>query len=393
MKFRNKPQKKTEYNEDKVRVRNSYYTFSREYPSKNILHRRKGVRKRIRRNRLLKALTGVICFCLIALMSCFATDLMLKISYKPLDTSAQQSQSEDKNVISFSEGVRAWYLPTDALSDRDYLKHFVSSVKRRGANAVLIDFKDENGRLCYSSSDETAILSKAAVYDNETVRNALSYIKSERLSVIARIYCFQDNTASAGNSALAVTYLDSDVNWLDENGKAWLNPFSKRARGYVLEILEETLSFSVDGIMLEAVSFPYGGATDTLGYRGQKDDESRNDVLKSFISSAKKKMPEEKPLFVSLTATDAVKGSKAKYEGSISKNAADGLSVYVAQSPDGYIIDKKSKYQSLMSLLSKISSSASENAEIVPVLEGDTYTRSLKRALMKNGYRSFIVTE
>ena len=46
-----------------------------------------------------------------------------------------------------------------------------------------------------------------------------------------------------------------------------------------------------------------------------------------------------------------------------------------------------------MSLLSKISSSASENAEIVPVLEGDTYTRSLKRALMKNGYRSFIVTE
>ena len=80
MKFRNKPQKKTEYNEDKVRVRNSYYTFSREYPSKNILHRRKGVRKRIRRNRLLKALTGVICFCLIALMSCFATDLMLKIS-------------------------------------------------------------------------------------------------------------------------------------------------------------------------------------------------------------------------------------------------------------------------------------------------------------------------
>lgn len=389
MLFKKNDEKKTEYDVDRVRVRNSYYTFSKEYPSKNILHRRRGVRKRIIRNRLIKALTGVICFVLIAFLSYFASDLMLKISYKPLDTSVS-AEAEDKASASLSEGVRAWYMPTEALSDKDYLKSFVSSVRRKGANAVIIDFKDENGRLCYSSSNETAILSKAAIYDNETVRNALSYIKSKRLSVIARIYCFQDNTASAGKGELAVTYLDSDVNWLDENGKAWLNPFSKKARGYLLDILEETLAFSVDGVMLEAVSFPYEGATDTLGYRGQKANESRNGVLKSFIASVKKKMPEGKPLFVSLTAADAVKGSKAKYDGSITEAETDGFSVYIAESPDGYVVDKKSKYQSLMSLLSKISSS-SEGTEIVPAVEEDVYTRSLKRALMKNGYRSFIV--
>ena len=282
------------------------------------------------------------------------------------------------------------HLPLEYISDKDYIKSFVSSVKRKGGTAVLIDFKNEDGRICYSSSNENAILSKAAVYDNETVRNAVSYIRSKNLGVIARIYCFQDNTVAAGNNELAVTYLDSDVNWLDENGKAWLNPFSKKARKYILDIIEESLAFSVDGVMLEAVSFPYEGATDTLGYKGQKDNESRNEVLKSFISSAKKKMPENKLLFVSFTAKDAIKGNKTKYEGSILKNASDANAVYISESPDGYVVDKKSKYQSLLSMLSKISS-ASENSETVPAIEEDVYTGSLKRVLMKNGYRSFFV--
>lgn len=390
MSFKNNSQKKTEYNEDKVRVRNSYYTFSREYPSKNILHRRKGIRKKALRNRVFKALAAAFCFILIALCAYFISDLSLKISYKPYDDSGQM-QTEEASASVLSEGVGAWYLPVSALSDKESLKRFVSFVKRKDGTAIIIDFKDEDGKLCYSSDNENAILSKAAIYDNETVRNALSYIKSKKLAVIGRVYCFQDNTVTAGNNDLAVTYLDSDVNWLDESGKAWLNPFSKKARSYLFEIIEETLSFSVDGILLEAVSFPYEGATDTLGYRGQKDNESRNDVLKSFISSVKKKMPENKMLFVSLSATDAIKGSKIKYEGSITKNDADGTAVYISESPDGYVIDKKSKYQSLLSMLSKISSSLSENKETVAVIEKDDYSYSLKRTLIKNGYKSYFV--
>lgn len=388
--FKNKTKKKTEYNEDKVRVRNSYYTFSREYPSKNILHRRKGIRKKAVRSRIFKAFTAVFCFALIALCAYFVSDLSLKISYKPYDASALV-QNNEHSSLSLSQGVRAWYLPVSSLSDSEEVQKFVSAVKRKDGTAVIIDFKDEDGRLCYSSENENAILSKAAIYDNETVRNALSYIKGKNLCVIGRIYCFQDNTVAAGNNELAVTYLDSDVNWLDENGKAWLNPFSKKAKSYLYDIIEEALSFSVDGIILEAVSFPYEGATDTLGYKGQKDNESRNDVLKGFISSVKKKMPEGKPLFVSLTATDAIKGSKTKYEGSITENAADGTAVYIAESPDGYVIDRKSKYQSLLSTLSKISSSLSEDKEVVSVIEAEDYSYSFKRTLKKNGYVSYFV--
>ena len=100
MSLKKTPKKKTEYNEDKVRVRNSYYTFSKEYPSKNILHIRKGVRKRTRRNRFLKILTGLIAFVFIALSAYAVSDLLLRISYKPLDTSL--SQSDEKNSLTLS---------------------------------------------------------------------------------------------------------------------------------------------------------------------------------------------------------------------------------------------------------------------------------------------------
>lgn len=391
MAFRNKAEKKTEYDTDKVRVRNSYYTFSREYPSKNILHRRKSVRKRIMHGRIIKGFVSAVCFLLIALCAFFVTDLSVKISYKPYEKNHDLSQLQKTEVSLSENGVRAWYLPVSELSDKDYLKSFVSSVKRKDGTAVVIDFKDENGRICYSSDNENAILSKAAVYDNETVRNAISFIKSKNLSVIGRIYCFQDNTVAAGNTEFAVTYLDSDVNWLDENGKAWLNPFSSEARKYINYIIKETLEFSVDGILLEAVSFPYDGATETSTYRGRKGNDSCNELLKKFISDVKKSLPEDKLLYVSLTATDTIKGNKEKYEGSIAKNKADAVAVYVSDSPDGYVIDKKSKYQSLLSLLSKASSSVAENKAVLPIVDQDVYTSSLKRVLMKNGYRSYFV--
>lgn len=388
--FKDNKKNKSEYNTDKVRVRNSYYTFSKEYPSKNILHRRKAVRTRIRKKRIAKAFLCLFAFVFISLSSYFVCDLFLKFSYKPYDTAVTKEENVNEAVL-LSEEIRAWSFPMSKLSDKGYIESFAKSVKSKKGNAVVIEFKNAEGKLCYSSKNENAILSGAALYDNETLRHAISTFKEEELRIIAKIHCFRDNTVTAQNGDLAIKYLDSDVTWLDKEGNAWLNPFSKQARGYIFSLMEEILAFSVDGFVLEDVSFPYDGATDTLGFPERKDSESKNDVLLKFISSVKNRVGKNKAVMLSLTATDTINGNELKYDGSVSKNSADKTAVKVSESPEGYIIDKKSKFTSLLSLLSKLSSCLDEGKGVVVVIDKDDYSSSLRRTLLKNGYSSYIV--
>lgn len=391
MSFKNKSERKSNYDTDKVRVRNSYYTFSKEYPSKNILHRRKAVRKRIKRNRIIKALTLFVCFCVISFSSFFVCNLLLKFSYKPYDgyTFVKSDESSELNIN--SGAVRAWYLPTDKLSDTDYIESFLSYIKRKDATAVLLDFKDENGKLCFSSSNEKAILSNASLYDNETVRTAISLIKQQGFFIIAKIHCFKDSTVTKFNSDFAIKYLDSDVTWLDNDGCSWLNPFSKGARKYVLDLIDEAEEFSVDAFILCDVSFPYDGATDTLGFGESSKNKDKNNVLKAFISSVKENLGENKLLLISLSAEDVLAENSLKYDGSICDSAADMICVNISKSVENLESDKKNKYVSLLSLVSKIENAKPNEKDVLCVIDANDYTSSLERTLEKNGYKNYIV--
>lgn len=396
--FRKRHEKKQPYDTNKVRVRNSYYTFSKDYPA-NMVYRRKAARKKKTYSRSLRVAAAVLCFVLIAFAAYFVTDLGLKFSYKT-DTAESVSQSEnesDNPQISLleSDGMKALYFTYEKLGDEKYLKTFAQKVVSHDANSAVIDFKTQSGHLCYSSDNEIAMLSKSALFDNETVRNTVSFLKSKNIHVIARIYCFEDNLTASLNSSFAVKYMSSDVTWLDagedEGGKAWLNPYSKDAKSYILDIIKEVKEFGVDGFILESVSFPQSGSQDTAGYPGEKDSSKRNEQLLNFITSVKKALSDDKFVLLWQSATDAVSGNEQIYYGSISKSSADGVCADTAERPVGYSIDKKTNYSSLLSLLSNMKASQNEGAKTVPVISSDDYTARLSRTLVQNGYNSFLV--
>lgn len=392
---KDKQKNKNEYDVSKVRVRNSYYTFSKEYPGKNVLHTKRTVRKRRARIFALKACCAFLCFLAISLGAFFVTDLGLKFSYKSDSSVSDTEKADETSNVLFDEGIRGMCFPVSHLGDEDYMKAFVSNLKMKGLNSVVIDFKDKNGNICFSSRNKVAMLLSSAVYDNETVRNSLAFFKAKRLNVVARIYCFEDDLTAKNNESFSLKYLGSDVTWLDggdeEGGKAWLNPFSKNARNFLLDIIKETVSFGVDGIILESVCFPYKGATDTVGFPERKDNESKNQVLLKFLSDAKKKAGKGVYVVSSLTASDAKNGNREKFDGSILKGKTDCIGIDISELPDGYVIDKKSKYISLISLLSEIKSKLSQDSNTLIFIQKEDYTSSLIRKLSKNGFQSYVI--
>lgn len=400
MKFKRTFQKKKEpFPKDaKPRVKNSYYTFSKEYPASKIIKTKHVKRKKERVALAIRIALSVLCFVLITAVSYFAVSLGLNFSNKPTETNnALTSQQAEQNSVTILESdvFRALYMPEDILGNKKELSAFIRSLRRKDCNSVVIDFKNERGRTLFSSQNETAIFGKCAIYDNETVRNALEQFESSGINVVARFFCFEDTTASTTEPSLAVKYKDTDVLWLDElsegTGKAWLNPYSAKAVDYLLSLLEETVSFGVKGIILESVCYPNTGDISTAGFPGEKNSGQRNTTLLSFVEKAKAAVPSDCFVLTGESCADAVNGNESLYAGTLNKSAANGLCADTAALPEGFVIDKKSHYSSLITLLSQIRQRQDSKGFLVPVIHYGDYTRRYVRTLEDSGFGSYII--
>lgn len=384
---------KSPYKDNKPRVRNSYYTFSKEYPAGNIpLQRRIHLRFKSKHTKNgMYALLALI----ITAVSFFGVRLLLDISHKaPTDSgSASASQAENDVSVLEEEGFRALYMPYERLGDTLYIRSFIRKIERKDCNSVVIDFKTESGKLCYSSLNIHAINGRCAIFDNNTVREALSLFKKEGISVAARVFCFLDNTIPTQSPGLAVKYMNTDVNWIDTamggEGKTWLNPCSKAAQSYLLDIIKELKSFNIDGFILEKCHYPDSGKTEGATYPGVKNFKSKNDALKAFISSVKNTLDKDDFLIIAKKATDALEGNKKIYSGSINSAAFDGVAAYTLERPEDVVLDKKTDFAAMFSLFSSIEKNYEKKA-FIPIIDFSEYSRKYMRTVKKN-CESFIL--
>lgn len=390
--------KKPAYKQNGVTVKNSYYTFSKEYPVGNIGRQSRNARHKKGKRIYFKAFLLILCFSLISFAAYFSAEVALKFSYKDPALKAPEistDSSEDaSSTILRENNMKALYFPAERLGNKKFLKDFPKEIRRKNCNSVVIDFKLSDGRLLYSSELEIALLAKCAVFDNETVRSAMNFFKSEKINVIARVHCFRDNLATGEATDYAVKYMNSEVNWVDNSNEAqpcsWLNPYSKGARKYLTEIIKEISEFGIDGLILTSVSFPAGENSDTAGYPGSKG-KTKEECLKGFLSEVKKVIPPSCFLLTELTSTDVVEGNNEKFGGSFSQNSADGVCADTAIRPENYYPDKKSKFSAMISLFSNMKASLNEDAQIVPMISSEEFSHSYIRTAEKNGFGCYII--
>ena len=155
-----KKHKKIFRKKDKLRVKKSYYTFTHEYP-KYIEVEKTG--RRITVASLKKTAVYTMAFLLIASVSFFSVKLAINISYSPVDTQQEIISESSFSEMILAQGVRALYMPQEKIADEEYIKDFIKLLKRKDCNSVVIDFKNSEGRLSYSSMNENAIIGACAV--------------------------------------------------------------------------------------------------------------------------------------------------------------------------------------------------------------------------------------
>ncbi len=377
---------------DKVRVKKSYYTFSEEYPADRFqISRRK---KLLGKRKKLRITLGIISFVLIFLLSYFAVSVSLSVSNAPIDTSSETVLDTTRTDKLKEDGIKALYMPYSKLSDTDYIRSFLREIYRKNCNSVVIDFKTAEGKLSYTSFQKYAIMGRCNLLDNDTVRKAISTFTQNEITVIARIYCFEDPIVSEAVPEIAVKYMDTDVNWRDtksETGHSWLSPVSKRARNYLYGIIEELYAMNIKGFMLESVQFP-DGAKSGATYPGEKDSGKRNEILVNFVDTAKKKLPKDALIILSESAADASKGNEEIYFGTMSGVSAYGIAADTRERDENIVLDRREKFSSLISMYGEIGRRFPKKT-VIPIISMEEYSRSYIRNMKKSGYTSYILID
>lgn len=397
MNIKNPFKNKSPYGNHNPRVRKSYYTFSKEYPAGNIPLERRSY-QRLQSQSRKKRFFIFLCVVLLGL-SFFSVRLLLDISHKtPPEPEASQSETVagESEPLLMSKGFRALYMPYEHLGDTAYIRSFIGELEKKDCNGVVIDFKTENGKLCYSSLNSYAISSRCAIYDNNTVREALSIFRKAGITVAARVFCFLDNTLPVHCPELAVKYMDTDVNWIDTtaegDSKTWLNPCSKDALLYLVDIINEIQSFNIGGFILEACHFPDSDNTGGASFPGETAFKSKNEALALFVNKVRKTVSEDKFLIFSADADDALAGNEKIYYGDIKGLAFDGIAAYTLNRPEDTVLDKKTDYVSMLSLFEGIEKSFEEKA-FIPVIDMSEYSRKYMRTVKKNCLNFIIIDE
>ncbi len=156
-------------------------------------------------------------------------------------------------------------------------------------NAIVVDTKDESGRVFYDTAVDMAheIGAVAVQYDPEEV---LADLHDRGIYAITRIVTFQDRYMGAAFPEHAVWDAGTNAPWTTGGGQAFMDATDAASWDYPLALAVEACELGYDEIQFDYVRFPTDGPVDRAVYDGPSDQAGRVTAISSFLSEARNRL-------------------------------------------------------------------------------------------------------
>ena len=182
---------------------------------------------------------------------------------------------------------KALYLSLFGIGSKKLRDSAFSLIQETELNALVINLKDDMGRVAFKSSTPLATTVGAQKIITVKDLHALSEdLHARGIYVIARIVVFKDDPLVANKPELAIRTASGAI-WKDREGLAWCNPYSKVAWNYNIDLAVEAARAGVDEIQFDYVRFP---DTHGLIYSMPNTEENRVEAITGFLTEARKRL-------------------------------------------------------------------------------------------------------
>lgn len=200
------------------------------------------------------------------------------------------SSPEQINGMKIPVKAKGIYLTGWSAGNSNFQK-LLNLVNQTELNAMVIDVKEDEGRVTYESaiplvnevkSDGTRFI--------QDVDKMIQTLNENRVYTIARIVCFKDPFLAGKKTEWAMQRKNGGI-WSDNKGVVWIDPYRKEVWDYNIAIAKEAAKKGFKEIQFDYVRFPDNGKKvdqDVAFY--QQNGKQKQQVIADFLAYAKKEL-------------------------------------------------------------------------------------------------------
>ncbi len=192
--------------------------------------------------------------------------------------------------------VKAAYLAPADIAGPTSFRNFLTALAPTEITAIVVDLKDESGRVLF---DSKTTLANQTVAGNDkkipNVANLLKELQDKKYYSIARIVLFQDPLLTDIKPEWSIkSRTDAAKLWSDKGGYNWINPYKREAWEYYLGLAEEAAKAGFDEVQFSGLHFPVTGNLGDIDYQLQEGRVSnattRVDAVNNFLKAARDRL-------------------------------------------------------------------------------------------------------
>ncbi|HVP75649.1 MAG TPA: putative glycoside hydrolase [Gaiellaceae bacterium] len=190
------------------------------------------------------------------------------------------------------------------------------ALTRDGLNTLELDVKDETGAVGFVDDAPAIAVHEGAARPFYDPRAVAREAHRAGVYLIGRVVAFEDPITSAAHPALAVHRSDGSL-WRTSGGLGWLNPYSRAAWTYDVDVAVTAAKAGFDEIQFDYVRFPSDGDVSSIRYPGAHT-QTQQQTVAAFLRYAASRLH---PLGVRVSAD--VFGLSATHDLGIGQTPAE----------------------------------------------------------------------
>ncbi|SHG45664.1 putative glycoside hydrolase [Ornithinibacillus halophilus] len=212
----------------------------------------------------------------------------------------EQDDSNNDSSIEKPEkvDVKGIYLNPVSLRE-DKIDQFIDYVKATKLNAVVMDIKDDYGKLTYDSNID--MVNELGSDSNPPIKDLKAFIKrlkDEGIYTIGRIVVFKDPYLIEKRPEYAIKRNDGSI-WKNGAGTPWIDPYKQDAWGYITNISKEIADSGIDEIQYDYIRFPENAKKVNLEVTYDNPENiDKQVVIQNFLKFSSEQL-KDKPVYVS----------------------------------------------------------------------------------------------
>ena len=158
------------------------------------------------------------------------------------------------------------------------------ALRKDGLNTIELDVKDEKGEVGFVHGAPALAVSDGAAHPYYDPAAVARQVHRAGVYLIGRVVTFEDPVTASAHPALAIRTTGGGI-WRTNGGLAWLNPYSRAAWKYDVDVAVAAARAGFDEIQFDYVRFPSDGDLADIRYPGPHT-QPRGETIAAFLSYA-----------------------------------------------------------------------------------------------------------